>query len=968
MQQIKERVESVVKDFLNSKKQGFQYALFFALNLTFFFNPIAKDVVSVKKFSRTFGAGIIANWDCSRVISNYYLWICLFIVLLFGFWIFFSAWKQKNRNEEDNEAVLFLDSFMVLGCTISCIKAFTFFLGRGYALFSYSNIIINIVILSVLLFIYFHISKLMSFDFYLRILISLFSLSIFAVTLVKKTGIRCFSVIVFGFIALAILILKLFRLTEDKKLFSSVIKSSSVTLCFLPLITSLYFELLNIMNSHNLFVFGIRKYYAIASFLLFCCSGILAFLTYKQNFTISFWKRLSYPILVLGFAALCTQPALSRVYGADIFESANLSIPVTNFLYFGKLPIITCYPGHMMQGVWQAFIYAFLNGDKFGAIFSPYYQWIEFPIITVLFYYFVKTVLNEDTALFTAIVFPFAATSCWNYFGMGVLLALSVIFYEKKQTLFRAFLIWIAFVWCALYRLDIGFAFFMATVVSLSILSIFEKNKKSVVQLLISFGITACFGGILWIILCILQGVNPVLRLFEFLKLSASNQTWAYNGIGNVNSNLFVLAYLIVPFSVAFLLTVCILSKSIRENISQPNWILLLIIGFSFFFNMPRGLVRHSLVENEITIVFWTASVFFASGISLLLKKKYLFLPLLALFIIFSIQFVDDRAFSTRPIAESVMPQIKTNLNAERSGKRERVILEQGMKDWCETYKYIADFLLEDDETYVDYMNRTFVYSVIGRENPVYVAQSPLMLSGEFTQEMFIKEIADKIDKIPIAFLPMDDNRHSASLDGIYNSYRYYKVSEFIFTHYKPLLKFGDFAVWVLNERYNEKKDKVFELSKNLAFMKNSSFEIDSLDTNYNPNFHTYNVAYLPILWAEKDVKKAKNGKILLEMIYNGKYYIFDKNVEKNQKGAYFLVHINNQNSDTFASFKVGKIKKLASDDFVPAYEFGFNVLSGEHDYIFRASADYLWYLEKVNAIKFDGKFASVDIKILEAD
>lgn len=963
-----ERAQSCINNFLVSQKQGFQYALFFALNLTFLFNPIAKNNVSVKKFARTFGLGIISNWDCSRIISNFYLWICLFTVLLFCFWIFFSAWKQKNRDEEDNKAVLFLDSFMVLGCTISCIKAFTFFLGRRYALFSYSNIIIDIVIISVFLFIFFSISKLMSFDFYLRILISLFLLSFFAATLLNKTKTKDCSVIILGFVVLSIVILKVTRLSEDKTLFSAIVKSSSVTLCFLPLITSFYFEILNIMNSHNLFVLSIRKYYAIAAFLLFCCSGIMAFLIYKQNFAISFWKRLSYPLLVLGYAALCTQPALSGIYGADIFESANLSIPVSNFLYFGKLPVITCYPGHMMQGVWQAFIYAFLNGDKYGAILSPYYQWIEFPIIALLFFYYVKNVLNEDTALFSAIVFPFAAKSCWNYFGMGVLLAIAVIFYVKKQTLPRAFLIWISFVWCALYRLDIGFAFFMATVLYLAILYIVEKDKKSALKLIMSFVITACFGGILWIILCILQGVNPVLRLFEFLKLSASNQTWAYNGIGNVNSNLFVVTYLIVPFSVAFLLTVCILSKSIREKITQPNWVLLLIIGFSFFFNMPRGLVRHSLAENEITTVFWTASVFFATAFSSFLKKKYLFFPLLTLFVIFSTQLVDGRAFSATPIAENVMPQIKTNLNTERSGKRERVILEQGMKDWCETYKYIADFLLKDDETYVDFMNRTFVYSVIGRENPVYVAQSPLMLSGEFTQEMFIKEITDKIDKIPIAFLPMDDNRHSASLDGIYNSYRYYKVSEFIFTHYKPLLKYGDFAVWVLNDRYDEMEDKVFDLSKNFVSMKNLTYGIDRIDSNYNPNFHTYNVAYLPVLWAEKDVKKAKNGKILSEMIYNGKYYIFDKNTEKNQKGAYFLVHINNQNSDSSASFKVGKIKELASDDFVPAYEFGFNVLSGEHDYIFRASAEYLWYLEKVNAVKFDRDFASVDIKILEAD
>ena len=1089
-------IKQKIAEFMNSKKSGFQYALFFSLNLAFLFNPIAKKNVAVLKFTRTFGNGTIYNWDCTRVISNFYVWIFAFTALLFAFWIFFCLWKQKNRSEEENRAVDFLDGIVAVGCVHLLLKAFLFFRQSGQGFFlSYSSVIIDFFIISAFLYIILKLQKSVSFDFYQQAITAIFCIAFFAMTIFKRTGIKSLVFSLFVIFAVAVLFFKFFKNMQKNRIIFSILQSSSITLSFFPLMTSAYFELLNVMNSHDIFVQKIRKYYAIASFLLFCCNFALFIIVCRKNLGLKFWKRISYPALILGLAAISAQPDLSRVFGADIFESANLSVPVSNFLNFGKIPIVSTWGGHLMSGVWQAFLYAILNGDKFGAIFSPYYSWIEFPILAILFFYFAKTVLNEDSAFLTALVFPFAATSCWNYFGMGMLLALAVIFYTKRPTLLRAILIWISFVWCALYRLDMGFSFFMATAFSLAIWCISSKNKFCAKQLLISFFAVAFFGLFLWCILCFLQNANPILRLFEFLKLAASNPTWAFRHIGNTGTNLFAFGYLIVPFITAIFLGICIFSKSLKKRIGVQHWILLLIFGFSYFFNLPRALVRHSLAENSITIVFWSASVFLSGAIAALLNKKRIFLPLLSVFVILSIQFVNAGAFSASPIAENAASQILKNLNEERSSKKQRVIFESGMKNWCGTYKYVLDLILEDDETYLDFMNRTFAYSAIGRECPVYVTQSPLQLSGEFTQKMFIKEISDKIEKVPAAILPLNDSRASASLDGIYNSYRYYKVAEFIFTHYKPLCKYGDFAVWILNERYDSALKKISEFLNeneislktflesdsyslnNCAIVKNeSSFTIqhtgkdpyfsnfgdfidisaqknghiaisidyktdtagtmqlfytteknegyseqksakaeiaesgtatfsfpvtehthirldtpekstvtifsirassgiEKIDSNYNPQFHSYNLQYLPVLWGEKDAKKAAKNKVLENLPFDVGYSLIDSyflidsaKIKKTQGGNYLLLSIVNQGAEKGASFQLGTLSESLIDEFTPKYEFSFSALSGAHDYIFRISADYLWYFENINAVKFDGDFASVDIKLLEGD
>ena len=110
--------------------------------------------------------------------------------------------------------------------------------------------------------------------------------------------------------------------------------------------------------------------------------------------------------------------------------------------------------------------------------------------------------------------------------------------------------------------------------------------------------------------------------------------------------------------------------------------------------------------------------------------------------------------------------------------------------------------LLDEGETFADFMNKTLLYPVLGYNCPVYVSQSPLQLSGDFTQKEFIKEIKD----VPIVLMPVDreNYRCSSSLDGVANAYRYYRVSEYIFRNYRPLCRYGnDYAVWCIPEKYD---------------------------------------------------------------------------------------------------------------------------------------------------------------------
>ena len=163
------------------------------------------------------------------------------------------------------------------------------------------------------------------------------------------------------------------------------------------------------------------------------------------------------------------------------------------------------------------------------------------------------------------------------------------------------------------------------------------------------------------------------------------------------------------------------------------------------------------------------------------------------------------------------------------NGKKvERVVLNPDIKQYAEKYEKIMNLLLEEGETFVDFINKTLLYSLLRRENPVYISQSPLQLSGEFTQKEFIKQIKG----IPIILMPIDvhNYRASNSLDGISNLYRNYLVGEYIFQNYIPLCRYeNDYAIWCLKDRINEYKEKITKLVKSKNYInqlvKNESLE-----------------------------------------------------------------------------------------------------------------------------------------------
>ena len=975
----------------SGKLQGVWYAVYFTVSLTFLFYPMKRSKITVTEFKRIIGAGILADYDVNKVVHNFMIWFFWFAVSLFLFCLLANYFVKCKKTKEQQIICDYLSQIIVLANVNLIFRCITYFYDQSMPeKISYqSDRLLHLLILAGLAYFCMKLDQNILPEQYLQLIFCGYAIG-YPISVLFCKGSMLIQVQMAAICLLVVLSKKCKAMFQTRKI-QCALKGGALTVCLFPFMTSFYLELLHIMNQHHLFVAHPLKYYAVAVVLFFFVIIMVILWVERKDADTGQWRKWSYPCLIFGISCLSVQVPLEFVYDADLFEAANASILISDFLNYGSLPIVEHYGGHMMSGVWEGLLYAFLNQDKAGAIFSPYAGYL-FPVLTVLFYYLVTYVWGMDIALWVTLLFPFG--SHWSYFGLGMLVCLAVTGYIRKRTYQRAYLVWAAVVWCALYRLDLGYAFGLAGILSLFIYVLCFREKTALKQLLISFAVTVFTGSILWCLLCVWKNVNPFVRLAEFLQISQSNANWAYGSIGNYENTVYAWCYLFVPFMAEAGILYAVCSKKFRDRIGPQRWGLLLMLGISYFVNFSRGLVRHSLAEMSLTVIIWSGYLFLAVFVSLVKENKKLFLVIFSVLILCNQLFLQDKNFTEVSILDTACsktgPMIESwTLKKEVNGEKEdtfmaetdwerrssqseivsRVKWEETLTERIAPFRTILDTLLEQEETYLDFINHTFVYSAVNRKNPVYVSQSPGHLSGEYTQEQFISQVQKNIDRIPVVLMPYENTGYAAVLDGIANSYRYYKVAEFIYENYKPLCRYGEFAVWCVPERYAQMKRKL----EGMGDGDQEEMEYNLINWGYDAALHNYYIGRLPGIWAERDEKQAVKNKIVSELKQKNSCYYMDKPAERQAEGNYLLLSFNCPDKETGNAGDTNAVVKLGSCEngkFDEKYQYEMTLTKGYHNYLIRVSSDYYWGQGFIQAVQIDCDVAleAVTMKILAGD
>ena len=604
--------------------------------------------------------------------------------------------------------------------------------------------------------------------------------------------------------------------------------SSFVPVLLVPIILSLLLELSNILNIRFDIIFN--HPFVLFTLLFFLTGGIsiILYRKYKDRnektkvYTI---EKYYYPLLLLGFLLAATQPWRMYSPEEEFFETANYGLAIDHFFRYGSIPIIENFDAHMLSTQIFAYLYGFLNGYEPWApfLYVPFFIIIE----TFIVYFLFKRILGSHTSFLILLCLPFISAVSNEFIPSG-LLALFIIKILKDKTTKNYFLFWcVAFLLC-LYKLDIGFAASCSGIVTFVLVDYYQNKNVDLKKLIATGAISGMVILSFFIIICLIKGINPFLRSYEFILAGMSNQNWAIVKMGDMSHIVFRLSYYVLPIITIISLGYILLKLRLNEKMlasircSPKQWnafIFFLFFALFFIFNIPRGIVRHNFEYGNIVRITSTIPLVFLM-LTLLVSKFNKLSKFLIVFLI-SYLLVNANSISLKDKDRSLLSKEVSSLSfhekfaeAERfNGTRIRPSF-----DFSEfkTFKRLLDALLKPDETYFDFSSKNYYYALVERKNPCYLNQTPLMINGDKAQDLTLEQIIAA--KVPIVLMPIKDKPWS-SIDEVYVDYKFYKISEYVYSNYKPLLRMGSFDIYALND----KKEKYFKILNSKGFLGNKT-------------------------------------------------------------------------------------------------------------------------------------------------
>lgn len=932
-------------------------SILFSSLASFLVNPYAR--FQVTSFDRVMGNAMLNGLDVGKRISTFQFQLFIFIPIAFiTIWALLSKYYKKNHNQE---FVGIINAISIMGIINFVISYFDLMLKSYYLVVSY----LALVLISVVIMIIEFITRKKKIPFQLShlkwSLVAPFPLTLFITFLATRFHIGLFGLQMIFASIFTLSILLFYLISTHRKVNANALKKAYLGFMLSPIFVSIFVELYNVLNQYNIFIpnkiFFITLIYSTFALL----SSILYIINYKKGNKDFDFEKYYFPIILISFVLISIQLPMVSYVNTDFFESSNHGAAIYALLKHGKLPIIQTYDAHMLYYQISGIIYGLLNHDINGALFMPYIVYGKI-FFTLIMYILFKRVFNRDHAFLISLFFPLATDWGLGNFYLGFFSLFAILNAYKKKSYISYLLFWLSLVLVALLKLDVGYTIGIASILILAYLFVNNRESIDLKKLLFSLTSVLAFFGMLYLGLCFIKDVDPLSRLIEFLKLSMSNINWAYYSLGDPTKFNMFYCYFIIPTASIMSLIYYIYTTVKEKKPTSEITIILIFLVLTYIFNFSRGIVRHSLVENELKIMLSFSTLYFALYFSLRNKNKLLWFS--ALYLVFLI--ANGLIISPSNLNYSNLISSSTNhfllfqeYNEQFTTKMNRVELSAEMKATYEPLKVLFNQLLNKDETYIDYSNQTLLYALLGYDKPVYVNQSPGLLSGEFTQQLFLKQIKER--KNVNFVLTADSNNYLAGeLDFIRNNYRYYLVSEHIFQNYRPLTKVNGFIIWVKNDLYESKKAVLQRTQNYVNYGKEEYITNDKSE---------YSLGYIPYIWGTYD-KNVANYKLIKKIGSN-------LSVKKEKESVIFVdfSEINKKNGNYLKLTLKAKSEPIVTvilydENNQVVSQYAFFAKPNTNHYVIRISTDYSWYVSNIKWIKIvaEDDLNNVQLSIFEGD
>ncbi|WKZ57113.1 MAG: hypothetical protein QY326_00190 [Bdellovibrionota bacterium] len=523
-----------------------------------------------------------------------------------------------------------------------------------------------------------------------------------------------------------------------------------------------------------------------------------------------------------GLAAVAMFPHVTTP-STELFENGNSYLPIQQLLEFGRLPIVDVICAHVFSDFLAALLSETLTGftpaDIIGSTIA------HAAIIALAFGAVItrKVAGSLAVAVFITIMGGYAGLIVPPYFAPALCVLFPLYWALQRFSVRNIVLLAISLGLLLLWRIDLGFS---AVLASASVLLVSYLKRKPFVtfdpSILKSLAILGLIGGGA---LLALAGVSAIRTLRDSLLYFDSTQSYGYAYLArDAAHHLVGLYYVLLP--VLLLAAIALIGwhehQTFRQRSWKPRWstAALLFLGLFTFFNLQRGLVRHSLFEGSEYALISFGYLFFIllpywRGLPLSRITRHSSCILLCWLLPVLIKFPD--APSERSPWKTLYAVLQKPLLEDPTRKLVAATnqVDAFVDDNLGALRRMTRALVKPDQTFIDFTNRPMLYYHFNRTLAGQYAQSPAMLHSESTQLRYLERLQDF--DIPVALIRSWPGLFNGALDGIYDGFRHFRVAEYLYRNYRPYAIVDGTAVWMradlaAQDRSPRDKKPVFSL------------------------------------------------------------------------------------------------------------------------------------------------------------
>ncbi len=711
---------------------------------------------------------------------------------------------------------------------------------------------------------------------------------------------------------------------------------------FIPLLSFIAIEFYMILNQRGyylspkiIYVIGLVIIFFM-SFMQYRKSGFLA--NHKSLLSILFKNWM--PLVVAGVSCIAFYEPIIKP-DIDWFEDANHILPLHQLFSFGKIPFLDSFTPHGLSYFGFGLLYSFINGADPMGVFI--YHFLLKVFVSIIIYLFIYKISGDGfIALWIVLAFPYTDLLFPSYFNLVPLMGLAFISLYEKQSLKRYVFFFCLSMFMILWRIDIGFSTLIAGGGSLLFLILFvpsfKTNRKNLFN---GFAIAIIILLSIFIMSFLHSGKNIFISFKDVFEYLSSAQSYGNKDLSLVLDIKYYSLYFIFPIAIFLILIHCIY-QVVRHNKTNEKIIFynlaIIFLGLFYFSNLQRGIIRHTLAEGWDSALTSYGFFIIVSIVLIKLINKNSFIRFFILFV-FSTLLISNYVYSPPDLRKNnLYNSLTMGLNNPFSipsskEKIHRIIEVDTYKNKYADFSHWMKNNFSDKSTFLDFSNTPMLYYYTKRIVPDYFVQIPHTAHNEYLQNRFLSGL--KNYEIPVVIFSNVPLNFWDNLDGIPNTLRHYRLTEYIYRNYSPAYIIDNRSIWV---------DKKIKLNVPLRSLFTTDVNID----NFSTMPLTYSLKWIPYTWGTFD-KNFNNGKIekIQTVFLDNKILFADREIK------YPFLPIQYKDSGNYILIKARTISAKPTEALLNygdeenkngSFSFTLKNDSLIHSYLIRVSSQYNWY------------------------